>query len=124
MSSTRVLIVDDSPANLKLARITLQGAGFEVSTACDGDEALQKALSLAPDVVLLDISMPRRDGLAVTAALRGIQAQTFTAAAADVEFAGAAVEEEQLEHQLRAGVAHMRDRLVIRPALPENASNP
>jgi two-component system nitrate/nitrite response regulator NarL len=41
-----------------------------VGEASDGDEALEKALELAPDVVLMDISMPRRDGLAVTAALR------------------------------------------------------
>ncbi len=41
-----------------------------VGEAADGDEALQKALELTPDVVLMDISMPRRDGLAVTEALR------------------------------------------------------
>ena len=41
-----------------------------VGEAADGDEALEKTLALKPDVVLLDISMPRRDGLAVTAALR------------------------------------------------------
>lgn len=41
-----------------------------VGEAADGEEALQKALALSPDVVLLDISMPRRDGLEVTAVLR------------------------------------------------------
>jgi DNA-binding NarL/FixJ family response regulator len=68
----RVLVADDHP----VVRRGLQSCLARreslklVGEAADGDEALQKALELAPDVVLMDISMPRRDGLAVTAELR------------------------------------------------------
>ncbi len=68
----RVLIADSHP----LVRVGLQscfsrkGNVLAVGEAADGEEALQKALTLAPDVVLLGISMPRRNGLAVIEALR------------------------------------------------------
>ncbi|HWW00163.1 MAG TPA: response regulator transcription factor [Candidatus Acidoferrum sp.] len=68
----KVLVADDHPVVrrglqsllAKQERLTIVGE------AADGEEALQKALALSPDVVLLDISMPRRDGLEVTAVLR------------------------------------------------------
>jgi two-component system nitrate/nitrite response regulator NarL len=68
----RVLVADDHPVVRKGLHSCLmkQESLKLVGEAADGDEALQKALELTPDVVLLDISMPRRDGLAVTAALR------------------------------------------------------
>src|SRR5260370_26299194 len=68
----RILVADDHPIVRKglqsclARRDSLKGVG----EASDGDEALEKALALRPDVVLLVISMPHRDGLAVTAALR------------------------------------------------------
>ena len=68
----RVLIADDHPVVRKGLQSCLsrQDRLRVVGEAGNGDEALQKALELAPDVVLMDISMPRRDGLAVTQALR------------------------------------------------------
>ncbi len=68
----RILVADDHPVVRKGLQSCLirQECLKLVGEAADGEEALQKALSLLPDVVLLDISMPRRDGLAVTAALR------------------------------------------------------
>lgn len=68
----RVLIADDHPVVRKgLQSCLARQDGLRlVGEAADGDEALAKALELQPDVVLLDISMPRRDGLAVTEALR------------------------------------------------------
>lgn len=68
----RVLIADDHPVVRKGLQSCL--ARHEqlklVGEAGDGEEALKKAMELAPDVVLMDISMPRRDGLAVTQLLR------------------------------------------------------
>ena len=58
----RVLAVDDEPDILKLVEIKLRKAGFDVSTARDGQEGLEKALEEKPDVVLLDVMMPRMDG--------------------------------------------------------------
>jgi DNA-binding NarL/FixJ family response regulator len=68
----RVLVADDHPVVRKgLQSCLARQDGIKVvGEAADGEEALQKALELAPDVVLLDISMPRKDGLAVTGALR------------------------------------------------------
>jgi two-component system nitrate/nitrite response regulator NarL len=68
----RVLVADDHPVVRKGLQSCLerQESLKLVGEAADGDEALEKTLALKPDVVLLDISMPRRDGLAVTVALR------------------------------------------------------
>ncbi len=74
----RVLVADDHPVVRKGLQSCLarQESLKLVGEAADGEEALQKALALIPDVVLLDISMPRRDGLAVTTALRKEVPQT------------------------------------------------
>jgi two-component system nitrate/nitrite response regulator NarL len=68
----RVLIADDHPVVRKGLQSCLSKVDRVkiVGEAADGDEALQKALDLAPDVVLMDISMPRRNGLSVTQTLR------------------------------------------------------
>lgn len=68
----KVLLADDHPVVRRGLQSCLsrQDSVRVVGEAADGDEALEKALALGPDVVLMDISMPRRDGLAVTAALR------------------------------------------------------
>jgi two-component system nitrate/nitrite response regulator NarL len=68
----RILIADDHPVVRKGLQSCLarQDTLKVVGEASDGEEALAKALELAPDVILLDISMPRRDGLAVTEILR------------------------------------------------------
>jgi len=58
----RVLAVDDEPQVLRLVEVKLKKAGFDVLTARDGEEGLSKALSERPDVVLLDVMMPRMDG--------------------------------------------------------------
>ena len=68
----RVLVADDHPVVRKGLQSCLSRVDRLrlVGEAADGDEALRKALELMPDVVLLDISMPRRNGLAVTQVLR------------------------------------------------------
>ena len=58
----KVLAVDDEQDILRLVEIKLKKAGFEVVTAQDGEEGLRKALSEKPDVVLLDVMMPKMDG--------------------------------------------------------------
>jgi two-component system alkaline phosphatase synthesis response regulator PhoP len=60
--SIRVLAVDDEPDVLRLVEVKLKKAGFEVLTARDGEEGLSKALTERPDVVLMDVMMPRMDG--------------------------------------------------------------
>ena len=60
--TTRILAVDDEPDVLRLVEIKLKKAGFEVLTARDGQEGLDTAIAERPDVVLLDVMMPRMDG--------------------------------------------------------------
>ena len=70
--SERVLVVDDDDDIVRVVRINLELEGFDVDTAGDGQEALERALAIPPDIVLLDIMMPRMDGLT---ALRKMRSQ-------------------------------------------------
>ncbi|MFE0459797.1 response regulator [Kitasatospora sp. NPDC058965] len=73
--SGRVLVVDDSEVIRQLIRVNLELEGFEVVTAADGAECLEVVHRVRPDVVTLDVMMPRLDGLRTAARLRG-QRQT------------------------------------------------
>lgn len=66
-----VLVVDDSPTICKLVEITLQKQGFHVITAADGFEGLAKISEGLPDLILLDITMPRMDGYQFCKTLKG-----------------------------------------------------
>ena len=63
----RILVADDNPTNLEVLRVRLNAHGYEVVTAVDGEDALRSARELEPDLVLLDIMMPRLDGISVLA---------------------------------------------------------
>ena len=65
-----ILVVEDEPAIARLVRDYLEGAGFTVLLAGDGDAALQVARAARPDLLVLDLGLPRRDGLDVIRALR------------------------------------------------------
>nr|WP_228718176.1 response regulator [Kitasatospora acidiphila] len=68
--SGRVLVVDDSEVIRQLIRVNLELEGFEVVTAADGAECLEVVRRVRPDVVTLDVMMPRLDGLRTAARLR------------------------------------------------------
>jgi two-component system KDP operon response regulator KdpE len=67
----RVLIADDDPQLVRALRITLASHGYEVVAAPDGAAAVALAAKLPPDLVMLDLGMPRLDGVGVIRALRG-----------------------------------------------------
>ena len=67
---TTILVVDDEPAIVDLVRFTLEDAEVRVVEASDGAEALVLARRIKPDLVLLDVQMPRLDGLEVCRQLR------------------------------------------------------
>jgi DNA-binding response OmpR family regulator len=71
MADAKVLLVDDDPVILKLLQVNFEMEGYNVLTANDGVEGLEKARAERPDVVILDIMMPRMDGLEVTRELKG-----------------------------------------------------
>src|SRR5919108_2386233 len=66
----RILVVDDEPRITRLVRDYLERAGFAVSVARDGAEALLRARTERPDLVVLDLGLPELDGLDVTRSLR------------------------------------------------------
>ena len=66
-----VLIVDDDPVIQLLLRVNFEMDGFVVATADDGEQGLAKAREMNPDLILLDVMMPKLDGYEVLSALRG-----------------------------------------------------
>ncbi|WP_459499159.1 winged helix-turn-helix domain-containing protein [Bacillus sp. C1] len=68
--SNRILVVDDEEFILTLIEFNLQQAGFEVITAMDGEVALQKATTERPDLIILDLMLPKMDGMEVCKELR------------------------------------------------------
>src|SRR5882724_10544735 len=69
-SPPRILVVDDSPANVEILQMRLQAQGYEIKTATDGEEALVAVRDTQPDLILLDVMMPKMDGFEVCRRLR------------------------------------------------------
>jgi two-component system, cell cycle response regulator DivK len=84
-NAPRVLVVDDNPLNVELARAVLAADGFEVDAAADAAEAAQRIHLFRPALVLMDVQLPGVDGLTLTRqikadpATRGIVVLAFTA---------------------------------------------
>jgi DNA-binding response OmpR family regulator len=66
----KLLLVEDNTELLELLRLGLVEAGFQTITAADGVDALRKARSIMPDVIVLDLVLPEMDGFAVCEALK------------------------------------------------------
>jgi two-component system cell cycle response regulator DivK len=83
----RILIIEDNPANMKLAALLLEGEGYETLQAVDAEAGLRLAREEAPDLILMDVHLPGMDGLAATRLLkddpltRGIRIVALTALA-------------------------------------------
>lgn len=65
-----ILMVEDNEANQMLARVVLELEGFEVEVADSGDEALKMLTRRTPDLILMDVQLPGRDGLSIARALK------------------------------------------------------
>ena len=70
MASARILAVDDSPTILEMIKAILEAADYEVITAADGAEALETARAEKPDLILLDVMLPKLDGYRVCRLLK------------------------------------------------------
>jgi DNA-binding response OmpR family regulator len=66
----KILLVDDNKHLLGLLRLNFKSHGFSIATAANGIDAIQKAISLAPDIILLDLLLPGLDGFVVCETLR------------------------------------------------------
>ena len=67
---SRILVVDDNPNNVEILRMRLEAHGYEVVTASDGEEGLAAVRDQLPDLILLDVMMPKLDGIEVCRRLR------------------------------------------------------
>ena len=108
----RVLVCDDEPAIRLLYRTAIEREGFEVDEASDGIECLAVAEQTNPDLIILDLYMPRRDGLAVLPMLR----EKCPDARVLVVSAHAAV--EVFEQSRARGATACFDKLSFLPRLP------
>lgn len=66
----RILVVDDEPVIVRLMEFVLEKQGYTVRTAADGDEALRVVGEYQPDLIVLDVMMPRKDGYTVAETIR------------------------------------------------------
>jgi DNA-binding response OmpR family regulator len=105
-----VLVAEDDPDLLALATYRLERLGYEVLRAADGEEALALAARRTPDLVLLDVMMPRVDGLAAVRALR----QRPETARTPVILLSARVQEGDVSAGLEAGA----DEYMAKPFSP------
>jgi len=91
--SKKILIVDDEPNIVISLEFLMKKEGFAVAVAVDGDDALAKAASFEPDLILLDVMMPKKSGFEVCESLRadpsraGLQIVMLTAKGRDTEVA-------------------------------------
>ena len=107
-----MLICDDEPAIRLLYRTAMEREGVDVDEACDGIECLDVAERTHPDLVILDLYMPRRDGLAVLPMLR----KSCPNARVLVVSAHAAV--EVFEQRRSRGATACFDKLSFLPRIP------
>jgi len=72
MTRERILIVEDNPQNMRLIKMTLGAKDYTLLEATDGAQALDVAVRGQPDLIIMDIQLPKVSGLEVTRRLRGI----------------------------------------------------
>ena len=78
MSGRKILIVDDDPSIREILSIQLSRLGYEVTTAADGAEAVEIFKTSTPDAILMDLMMPRLDGLASCQKIRAVEKKAGT----------------------------------------------
>jgi CheY-like chemotaxis protein len=110
-SLARVLVVDDDDVIRQLITVNLELEGFEVDTAVDGQDCLDKVAQVRPDVITLDIMMPRLDGWAAASRLRADP----TTAGIKVVLLSARAQEADLARGSRIGV----DAYLTKPFDPD-----
>ncbi|HUP43596.1 MAG TPA: response regulator [Thermoanaerobaculia bacterium] len=106
-----VLVVDDFAAGRELCAEYLLYRGYEVATAADGAEALERAFALRPDAILMDLSLPEIDGWEAT---RRLRADRRTRAIKIIALTAHALETER-DRALAAGC----DEVVTKPIVPK-----
>ncbi len=111
MAAPKVLVVDDDPNVQRILLATLKQEGYEVHVASDGEEGVEKAAALTPDLILMDVAMPKLDGYAATALVR---AGEQTGQRVPIIMLTAEADVEQRVRGLRAGA----DDDIVKPFHP------
>jgi DNA-binding response OmpR family regulator len=109
--AARILAVDDSPTILEMIKAILLAGGYEVLTAADGQEALSTARAEKPDLILLDVMLPKLDGYRVCRLLKFDQNYKHI----PIIMLTAKTEEQSMATGLRTGA----DQYLTKPIEPE-----
>src|SRR5690554_4126303 len=107
----RILIAEDEPDIRDLIALTLQFGGFEVITAVNGVEAVEKAKSEVPDLILLDVRMPRMTGYEACAAIKADE----TTAHIPLVFLSAEGQQDEVRSGLKVGAVDY----ILKPFAPD-----
>lgn len=107
----RILIAEDEPDIRELVSITLTFGGFEVIKVSNGQEAVESARSAVPDLILLDVRMPRMTGYEACRALKGDP----STASIPIVFLSAKGQEEEVRDGLKAGA----EAYILKPFAPD-----
>ena len=129
----RILVVEDNPANMKLASLLLHSAGHQVLSAVDAESALRLARGEQPDLILMDIQLPGMDGLTATTILKQdpatasipVVALSALAMKADEERSQTAGCDAYIAKPLRyRGLYEVLDRLLLEPHAAATRATP
>jgi len=126
----RVLVVDDDDNTRRFLTVALEENGYEAITAADGEEGYERIREDAPDLILLDVMMPKKTGFSLFKQLRkdddykDIPVIMLTGVAGVLEEDDAKAEDDTFESPfdslregLRRGIAKMREEGVVRPEM-------
>ena len=119
MGSGKILVVEDNRLNMKLVRDVLEHAGYDVVGAATGEEGVELALGVRPDLVLMDLQLPGIDG---TEALRRIQ-QSAPGAVMPVVAVTASAMPSDREAAARAGFDGFLEKPINVRALPAQVAS-
>jgi CheY-like chemotaxis protein len=124
----RVLVVDDDENTRRFLTVALEENGYEAVTAVDGDDGLKKVQEFAPDLILLDVMMPKKTGFSMFKQLRKSEEHRDIPVIMLTGVAGVLEEDEaqaegdtfespfdSLREGLRRGIAKMREEGIIKP---------
>jgi len=111
MAKGKILVVDDEPDIVKTVSMRLKSSGYDVVTAMDGVQAVEVAMKERPDLIVLDIRMPQRDGHGVATRLRDSTETAFT----PIIFLTASTTESDYQTAVGAGAS----KYITKPFAPE-----